>query len=77
MAVKIESDSKEITIKLPINSSLEDIQQVLKYFTYIDLVSKSKADEAQIAKLANQVKRGWWERNKDRFTDKPGFEDVL
>ena len=40
MAVKIESDSKEITIKLPINSSLEDIQQVLKYFTYIGSTKK-------------------------------------
>jgi len=77
MAVKIESDSKEITIKIPIKSSLEDIQQILKYFTYIDLVSKSKADQEQIAKLANEVKKGWWERNKNRFADKPGFEDIL
>jgi hypothetical protein len=72
MAVTIESNSKEITIKLPIDSRLEDIQQILKYFTYIDLVGKSKAKQDQIDELAKEVNKGWWERNKDRFKGKPG-----
>lgn len=75
MAITIESNSEEILIKLPIDASLEDIQQVLKYFTYIDLVRKSKAKQEQINALAEEVKKGWWEKNKDRFKGKPGFED--
>lgn len=77
MAVTIENNSKEIVIKLPIDASLEDIQQILKYFTYIDLVSKSKAEQDQIDELAKEVKKGWWEKNKDRFIGKPGFTEVL
>lgn len=77
MAVTIERNSKEITIKLPVDSSVEDIQQILKYFTYIDLVSKSEARQEQIDKLAKEVKKGWWEKNKDRFKDQPGFEDIV
>lgn len=77
MAVTIESNAKEILIKLSIDTSLDDIQQILKYFTYINLVSKSKADQEQIDDLAKEVKSGWWEKNKDRFKGKPGFEDVL
>jgi len=77
MAVTIESNSKEITIKLPVDTSLDDIQQILKYFTYIDLVSKSKAKQEQIDELAKEVNRGWWEKNKDRFKGKPGFEDIV
>lgn len=76
MAVTIENNSKEIVIKLPIDASLEDIQQILKYFTYIDLVSKSKAEQDQIDELAKEVKKGWWEKNKDRFIGKPGFTDI-
>jgi hypothetical protein len=76
MAVTIESNSKEITIKLPVDTSLDDIQQILKYFTYIDLVSKSKATQEQIDELAKEVNKGWWEKNKDRFKGKPGFEDL-
>jgi hypothetical protein len=77
MAVTIKSDSKEITIKLPIDTSLDDIQQILKYFTYIDLVSKSQAKQEQIDELAKEVNKGWWEKNKDRFKGKPGFEDIV
>lgn len=76
MAVTIESNSEEITIKLPLDASLDDIQQILKYFTYIDLVSKSKAKQEQIDELAKEVNKGWWEKNKDRFKGKPGFEDA-
>lgn len=77
MAVQIESKAGEILIKLPIDTSLDDIQQILKYFTYIDLVSKSGAEQEQIDKLAKEVKKGWWEKNKDRFEGQPGFEDLI
>jgi len=77
MAVTIKSDSKEITIKLPIDTNLDDIQQILKYFTYIDLVSKSQAKQEQIDELAKEVNKGWWQKNKDRFKGKPGFEDLV
>jgi hypothetical protein len=77
MPVTIESNSEEITIKLPIDSSLDDIQQILKYFTYIELVGKSKAKQEQIDELAKEVKKGWWEKNKDRFQGKPGFEGLV
>jgi uncharacterized Ntn-hydrolase superfamily protein len=67
MAITIESNSEEILIKLPIDTSLENIQQILKYFTYIDLVSKSKAEQEQIDDIAKEIKKGWWLKNKDRF----------
>lgn len=60
MAVTIEHNSKKITIKLPIDTSLDDIQQILKYFTYIGLVGKSKAKQEQVDELAKEVNKGWW-----------------
>lgn len=76
MALTIDSNSGEITIKLPVDCSVEDLQQILKYFTYIDIVNESKADQEEINKLAKEVKEGWWEKNKDRFKGEPGFEDI-
>ena len=75
MALTIESNSKEILIKLAIDTNLDDLQQILKYFTYIDLVSNSKAEQEQIDQLAKEVNKGWWEKNKARFKGKPGFDD--
>ena len=45
-------------------------------FEYIDLVSKSKASQEDIDALAAEAKAGWWARNKERFKDLPGFEDI-
>ena len=77
MAVTVERTNDAIVIKLPLDTSAEDVQQVLNYFEYIDLVSKSKASQEDIDTLAAEAKAGWWERNKERFKDVPGFEEYF
>jgi len=76
VAVTVERTDEAIVIKLPLDTSAADVQQVLNYFEYIDLVSKSKASQEDIDALAAEAKAGWWARNKERFKDLPGFEDI-
>ncbi|MFK7949927.1 MAG: hypothetical protein AB8G11_20220 [Saprospiraceae bacterium] len=75
MNVTVERTEKEILIKLPLTTKISDIQQIMNYFEYINLVNKSQATQEQIDKLAKEVNQGWWKKNKERFIGKEGFED--
>ena len=76
MGVKVERTKDEILIKLPPDTDMADVQQVLNYFNYVELVGNSEATQEEIDELAKESKKGWWEANKDRFKNKPGFEDL-
>ena len=45
----------------------DDVQRLLDYIRYKAIVSKSKATQKDIDKLAIQANKGWWEKNKLRF----------
>lgn len=77
MSVTVERTSEAIIIKLPLDTKVSDVQNILNYFEYVNLVSKSEATQEDIDELAKKAKSGWWEKNKERFKDIPGFEDVL
>ncbi len=77
MAVQVERTSDAIVLKLPLDTNAKDIQRVLNYFEYLDLVGKSKATAEQIDALAKAAKSGWWERNKARFEGIEAFKDVM
>jgi hypothetical protein len=76
MSVTVERTNEAIIIKLPLDTNVSDIQNVLNYFEYINLVSKSEATQEDIDELAKEAKLGWWEKNKKRFRDISGFEEV-
>lgn len=77
MPATVERTGEAIIIKLPLNTKVKDIQCVLNYFEYIDLVSESKATQEQIDALAKEAKSGWWEKNKQRFAHLDEFKDLI
>lgn len=76
MNISVERTDEAILIKLPLDTKLTDVQQILNYFEYVGLVSKSEATQEQIDALAREVNKDWWEENKNRFIGKPGFEGL-
>lgn len=76
MNISVERTDEAIVVKLPLNTKILDLQQMLDYFEYVDLASNSKATQAQVDKLAKEVNQNWWQKNKTRFLGKPDFEDV-
>ncbi len=48
MNVTVERTNEAILIKLPLDTKLSDVQQILNYFEYIDLISRSSATQEQI-----------------------------
>lgn len=63
----IERTDKEIIIKIPAVTGMEDIQQLVDYLNYKVAVATSNAKQEQVDQLAKEVNKNWWEANKDKL----------
>jgi len=63
----IERTNDEIIIRLPKSVNAEGLQRLVDYLTYLELTSKSKANQANIDQLADKINKDWWTKNKNRF----------
>ncbi len=63
----IERTSEEIIIRLPNYVNTKELQRLVDYLTYKEATAKSKAKQADVDKLAKDVKAGWWAKNRSRF----------
>lgn len=63
----IERTESEVIIRLPANIDLEGLEKFIDYLIYKEATSSSKATQEEVDKLAEDVKRGWWKKNRSRF----------
>jgi thioredoxin-related protein len=63
----IERTNKEVIIRLPSYIDTEGLQQLLNYLVYKEATAKSKAKQSDVDKLAKEVKKDWWAKNRNRF----------
>lgn len=63
----IERTSNEVIIRLPSYVDTEGLQRLIDYLSYKEATSKSKAKQSDVDKLAKEVKKGWWKKNRNRF----------
>ena len=63
----IERTDKEILIRIPNSVDIEGAQRIIDYIRYQEITSKSKATQADVDKLADEVNKAWWEKNKETF----------
>ena len=63
----IERTEKEVIIRIPSSVGMEGLQRLVDYLSYKESTSKSKARQSQVDKLARDVKKGWWNKNRNRL----------
>lgn len=63
----IERTKDEVVIRLPSYLDVDELQNLLNYLTYREATDKSVARQDDVDKLAKEVKKGWWKKNKRRF----------
>jgi len=63
----IERTSNEIIIRLPSTVNPDGLQRFIDYLCYKEATAKSQAKQADVDKLAKEVKKGWWSENRSRF----------
>ncbi len=63
----IERTKNEVIIRLPSYIDTDGLQNLISYLTYKEATDKSQAKQADVDKLAKNVKKGWWGKNRRRF----------
>jgi len=63
----IERTNKEIIIRLPSSVDTTGLQSLVDYLTYKEATSESKVKQSDVDELSNEVKKGWWAKNRSRL----------
>lgn len=63
----IERTKKEVIIRLPSSIDTDGLQNIINYLSYKEATDKSQAKQEQVDKLAKEIKKGWWSKNRSRF----------
>ena len=63
----IERTKNEVIIRLPSYVDTQGLQNLINYLTYKEATDKSQAKQADVDKLAKDIKKGWWSKNRRRF----------
>ncbi|UXE68843.1 MAG: hypothetical protein KA713_09820 [Chryseotalea sp. WA131a] len=63
----IERTKKEVIIRLPSYIDTEGLQNLINYLNYKEATDKSQAKQDDVDKLAKEIKKGWWSKNRRRF----------
>lgn len=63
----IERTKKEVIIRLPSYIDTDGLQNILDYLIYKEATDQSQAKQADVDKLAKEIKKGWWKKNRGRF----------
>lgn len=63
----IERTIDEVIIRLPASVDTTGLQRLVDYLTYKEATANSKATQQQVDKVAEDVKKGWWGKNRKRF----------
>jgi len=76
MNYTIERTDEHIVVRFPTATNDQTLLDALDHFEFISIAKKSQASQQDIDQLVRDVKKGMWERTKDRLRDQPGFEGI-
>ncbi len=60
-------EKNKLVLNLNSGIDLFGIQRLLDYAKYLEATAKSKAKQADVDKLADEVSSAWWAKNKKRL----------
>ena len=63
----IEKTKDQILIKISPNIDPFGFQRIMDYLEFLEISSKSKAKQSEADKLANEINKDWWNKNKNSF----------
>jgi len=63
---RIENNQIKITLSSTVDTF--GLQRLIDYVNYLEATADSKAEQAKVDRLADEVNESWWSKNKSRFT---------
>ncbi|HHN48108.1 MAG TPA: hypothetical protein ENN08_04135 [Bacteroidales bacterium] len=68
--IKVSQDKNDVVIRIPEGTlDIKEIHEIVDYFTFCSLTTKSKARDKDVENLSNDIDRAWRNANKKRFTE--------
>ncbi len=66
--ISVESTDDTIHVRIPRGAVTEErLSEILRLLRWEEAVATSKMTEEEADAMAEEMKKDWWERNKDRF----------
>ena len=63
----IERTKDEVIIRLPAYVDTDGLERLINLLSYKEATAKSQATQADVDKLAEEVKKGWWAKNGGKY----------
>jgi hypothetical protein len=63
----IERTNKEVIIRLSASVNTDDLQDMVDYVRYKEITSKFKVSQKAVDKLADDVNKSWWAKNRKKL----------
>lgn len=63
----VERTNNEVIIRLPGSIDTIDLEDMVDYIRFKEIISKSKATQDEIDSLVKEIKKGRWENNRKRL----------
>lgn len=63
----IERTKKEVIIRLQPTVDTEELQELANFFRYKEITSKYKTPQEEVDKLASDVNKNWYKKNRDNL----------
>ena len=63
----IERNKDEVIFRLSGNINIDDLQDMTDLFEFKEIAEKSKATQKEVDKLVKIIKKGRWEKAKDKL----------
>jgi predicted trehalose synthase len=63
----VERTSSQIVIKVSPKVDIFGFQRIMDYLDYLEITSKSKATQDDADRLAEELNKNWWTKNRKRF----------
>ena len=67
--MNIERTKDQILIKISPKVDPFGFQRILDYLQYLEITSKSKANQSDADNLADELNKNWWSKNRKRFIE--------
>lgn len=63
----VERTNNQIIIKVSKQLDTFGFQRIMDYLDYLEITSKSKANQDDADRLADELNENWWSKNRKRF----------
>jgi len=69
LKIMVIERTEKNTLVITVSSAVDSygLQRLIDYVKYLEATSKSKAKQAEVDKLADELNASWWVKNKNRF----------